>query len=134
MARRRWGSVGLAALVLVQAACLVEIREVRDPGPAFREAREQAERDQRRPGKAHRINVLAFDADEGRLVRVSMPIWLASKIEGHVDLGDEGDRALERSVGPRLARRIRVKDLAAAGRGLIADVEDDDGQVLVWLR
>jgi hypothetical protein len=36
------------------------------------------------------------------------------------------------SVG--LARRIRLKDLAAAGRGLIADVEDDDGQVLVWLR
>jgi hypothetical protein len=29
---------------------------------------------------------------------------------------------------------LRLKDLAAAGRGLIADVEDDDGQVLVWLR
>jgi hypothetical protein len=38
------------------------------------------------------------------------------------------------SVGPRLARRIRLEDLAAAGRGLIADVEDDDAQVLVWLR
>ena len=134
MGRGRRASAGLAILALVQAACLVEIREVHDAGPAFREAREQAERDQRRPGRAHRINVLAFDADEGRLVRVSMPIWLASKIEGHVDLGDEGDRALERSVGPQLARRIRVKDLAAAGRGLIADVEDDDGQVLVWLR
>jgi len=134
MPRRRWGSAGHAALVLVQAACLIEIREVRDPGPAFREARDQAERDQRRPGRAHRINVLVFDADEGRLVRVSMPIWLASRIEGQVDLGDEGDRALERSVGPGLARRIRVKDLAPAGRGLIADVEDDDGQVLVWLR
>jgi hypothetical protein len=134
MARGRWGSVGLAALVLVQAACLVEIREVRDPGAAFEEARAQAERDQRRPGKAHRINVLVFDPDEGRLVRVSMPIWLASKIEGHVRGGEEGDDALERSVGPSLARRIRLKDLAAAGRGLIADVEDDDGQVLVWLR
>jgi hypothetical protein len=39
------------------------------------------------------------------------------------------------SVGlAALARRIHLKDLAAAGRGLIADVEDDDGQVLVWLR
>ena len=134
MARGRWGSAGLAALVLVQAACLVEIREVRDPGPAFREAREQAERDQRRPGRAHRINVLVFDPDEERLVRVSMPIWLASKIEGHVRSGEEGDDALERSLGASLARRIRLKDQAAAGRGLIADVEDDDGQVLVWLR
>jgi hypothetical protein len=125
--------VGVALLALVQTACLVEIREVRDAGPAFREARAQAERDQRRPGRAHRINVLVFDPEEGRLVRVSLPLWLAGKIEGHIDLGDEGDRAMERSVG-RLARKIRVKDLAAAGRGLIADVEDDDGQVLVWLR
>jgi hypothetical protein len=78
--------------------------------------------------------VLVFDPDEGRLVRVSMPIWLASKIEGQVRRGEEGDDALERSLGPSLARRIRLKDLAAAGRGLIADVEDDDGQVLVWLR
>jgi hypothetical protein len=133
MGRRRWGGVAVALLALVQAACLVEIREVRDPGPAFRAARAQAERDQRRPGKAHRINVLVFEADESRLVRVSLPIWLAGKIEGHIDLGDEGDRAMERSVG-RVARKIRVRDLAAAGRGLIADVEDDDGQVLVWLR
>jgi hypothetical protein len=134
MARGRWGSVGLAALVLVQAACFLEIREVRDPGPAFEEARAQAERDQRRPGKASRINVLVFDPEESRLVRVSLPIWLASKIEGNVRRGEETGDALERSVGPGLARRIRLKDLASAGRGLIADVEDDDGQVLVWLR
>ena len=133
MARGRWASAGLVVLAFLQAACLVEIREVRDPESAFRAAREQAERERLRPGRAHRLNVLAFDPDEGRLVRVSMPIWLASRIEGHVRKGD-GDRALERSVGPSLARRIRLKDLAAAGRGLIADVEDDDGQVLVWLR
>jgi hypothetical protein len=134
MARGRWGSVGLAALVLVQAACFLEIREVRDPGPAFEKARAQAERDQRRPGKAHQINILVFEPDESRLVRVSLPIWLASKIEGQARRGEETDDALERTVGPRLARRIRLEDLAAAGRGLIADVEDDDGQVLVWLR
>jgi hypothetical protein len=87
MARGRWGSAGLAALVLVQAACFLEIREVRDPGPAFEEARAQAERDQRRPGKASRINVLVFDPEESRLVRVSLPIWLASKIEGNVRQG-----------------------------------------------
>ena len=130
----RWGSAALVVLVLTQAACSVAIHEVRDPGPAFRQAREQAERDQRRPGKAHRLNVLVFDPDEGRLVRVSLPLWLARKIEGHIELGDEGGRAMERSVGSSVARRIRLKDLAAAGRGLIADVEDDDGQVLVWLR
>ena len=134
MGRGRWASMAMAVLALVQAACLIEIDHVRDPAAAFRKARAQAERDQGRPGRAHRINVLAFDADEGTLVRVSLPIWLARKIEGHIDLGDEGGRAMERSVGRSLARRIHVQDLAAAGRGLIADVEDDDGQVLVWLR
>jgi len=134
MGRGRWASMVIAVLALVQGACTVAIHQVRDPGPAFREARAQAERDQRRPGRAHRLNVLAFDPEEGKLVRVSLPIWLARKIEGHVDLGDEGGRAMERSVGRSLARRIHVQDLAAAGRGLIADVEDDDGQVLVWLR
>jgi hypothetical protein len=126
--------MAMAVLALVQAGCFVAIDHVRDPAAAFRKARAEAERDQGRPGRAHRINVLAFDPGEGTLVRVSLPLWLARKIEGHIDLGDEGGRAMERSVGRNLARRIHVQDLAAAGRGLIADVEDDDGQVLVWLR
>ncbi|HEU0107652.1 MAG TPA: hypothetical protein VFT38_15845 [Vicinamibacteria bacterium] len=130
----RSARLALAVLALVQAACFVEIHHVRDPAAAFRKARAQAQRDQSRPGRAHRLNVLAFDAGEGKLVRVSLPIWLARKIEGHIDLGEEGGRAMERSVGRSLARQIHVQDLAAAGRGLIADVEDDDGQVLVWLR
>ena len=133
MARGRWASAALVVLAVLQAACLIEIREVRDPESAFRAARAQAERERLRPGRAHHLNVLVFDPDESKLVRVSMPIWLASKLEGQVRKG-EGDGALERSVGPNLARKIRLKDLAAAGRGLIADVEDDDGQVLVWLR
>jgi hypothetical protein len=38
-------------------------------------------------------------------------------------------------VARQLARRVTVDDLAKAGRGLLAEVEDDDGsQVLVWLR
>lgn len=134
MRRARAAVAGVALLAALQSGCLVSIRHVADPEAAFRRARAEAEHDQGRPGRAHRINVLAFDPEEGTLVRVSLPIWLARKIQGHIHLGEEGDRAMERSVGRTLARRIRVDDLAAAGRGLIADVEDDDGQVLVWLR
>lgn len=119
---------------LVETGCLVSIHHVSDPRAAFAAARAQAERDGLRPGRAHRLNVLAFDPEERTLVSVSLPIWLAGRIQRHVKAGEETDRALERSVGERLARRIRVEDLAAAGRGLIADVEDDEGQVLVWLR
>jgi hypothetical protein len=134
MGRGGWASLAMAVMALAQAACFIEIDRVRDPAAAFRKARAQAERDQGRPGRAHRLNVLAFDPDDRTLVRVSLPIWLARRIEGHIDLGDEGGRAMERSLGRSLARRIHVQDLAASGRGLIADVEDDDGQVLVWLR
>ena len=64
-----------------------------------------------------------------------MPIWLASKIEGHVNpRGREATAPWSAAWARAWRRRIRLKDLAAAGKGLIADVEDDDGQVLVWLR
>ena len=134
--RRRLASAGLAALALFQAACLVSIRhDVTDAQAAFREARAEAERYSGRPGPAHRLNVLVFDPSEGTLVRVSLPMWLARKVQGRIDLGGEDrGRALERSVGRNLAQRIRVEDLDDAGLGLLAEVEDDGGQVLVWLR
>jgi hypothetical protein len=133
--RGRLAAAGLAVIALSQPACLVEVRHATDPQAAFREARAEAERYQGRPGPAHRINVLVFDPEEGTLVRVSVPMWLARKALGHIDLGgSESGRALERSVGQKLARRIRVEDLDDAGLGLLAEVEDDDGQVLVWLR
>ena len=129
-------SVVLAVLALLQAACLVEIRHVADAEAAFRAARAEVAREQGRPGRPHRIQVLVFDPSDGELVKVSMPLWLARKVQGHIHWqdddrgGDAGDRAVR-----RLARRVTVDDLAKAGRGLLADVEDDDGsQVLVWLR
>jgi hypothetical protein len=130
----RGAAAGIVVLAALEAACGLSIHHVADPSAAFAEARAQADRDQRRPGRAHRINVLAFDADERKLVRVSLPIWLASKFERHIDLGEGGRDPREGSLGRNLARRVRLRDLAAAGRGLIADVEDDDGQVIVWLR
>jgi hypothetical protein len=137
MRRGRLAMGGVALLATLQAGCFVSIRHVEDAHAAFRAARAEAERYQDRPGPARRINVLVFDPGERKLVRVSLPLWLARKIEGHIDLGDvgeEGGRALERSVGRRIARRIHVDDLDDAGLGLLAEVEDDDGQVLVWLR
>lgn len=136
MDRRRLAAAGIAALALLPPACLVSVRrDVADAHVAFREARAEAERYSGRPGPARRLNVLVFDPGEGTLVRLSLPMWLARKVQGHIDLGgDDSGRALERSVGQSLARRIRVEDLDDAGLGLLAEVEDDGGQVLVWLR
>jgi hypothetical protein len=128
--------LALATLALLQAACLVEIHHVREADAAFRAAREEVAREQGRPGRPHRLNVLVFDPSDGELVKVSMPLWLARKVQGHIHWqDDDGGGDTTDRVARRLARRVTVDDLAKAGRGLLADVEDDDGsQVLVWLR
>jgi hypothetical protein len=132
---RRGLAAVVTALLGVSGTACVSVRHVADPTAALFSARAEAERLGAQPGRAHRLNVLVFDADEGQLVRVSVPIWLASKFEGQLRRDDQAGRALERGLGADFARHIRLKDVAAAGRGLIAAVEDDDGsQVLVWLR
>jgi len=128
----RIAAAGVALLAALQAGCLVEIHHLADPDLAFRAAREEATRDAGRHGRAHRLNVLVFDPDDGEVVRVSLPLWLARRVQGHIHLGGNGD---DDALGRRLARNLRVEDLAAAGPAVIADVEEEDGgQVLVWLR
>jgi hypothetical protein len=62
-------------------------------------------------------------------------MWVARKIAKHeggdLDFDDEvGER-----VRGRLEHRLRLEDLEKAGRGVVVEVDDDDGgQVLVWLR
>ena len=131
MCRRALALAAVAVLALVETGCMVSVRHVSDAGGAFRAARAEAERLQGRPGPAHRINVLVFEPEERKLVKVSLPMWLARRIERRVDWG----QGASRYSGARLARKIRVDDLDDAGLGVLADVEEDDGsQVLVWLR
>ncbi len=130
--RKAAGLAAVALLGLFELGCLVEIDRASDAEAALRAARAEAARFQGRPGPAHRLNVIVFDPDDHQVVRVSLPFWLAKKIEGHVDWGegDEGDR-----IARRVRRHVALEELQHAGLGLIVDVEDDDGgRVLVWLR
>jgi hypothetical protein len=73
------------------------------------------------------INVLAFDPDDGRIVRVSVPFWLVRlKMRGatidlngkHMDLED---------------LKLTVEDLERFGPTLIVDHRNANGErVLVW--
>jgi hypothetical protein len=130
----------LAVVILgfLEAACLVQIDQVRDPSPQFEAARREALRVQGRKGPAHELNVLVYDEGDQKLVRVSVPMWLARKIashadkdnDGEIDFGKDGDEA-ERAI----RRHVRWKDVEKAGLGILVEVQDDDGaQVLVWLR
>ncbi len=125
-----------AALGLTSAGCLVQIETVRDPTPHFERARREAERLQGRPGPAHELNVLVYDADDRKLVRVQVPMWLARKIANRVDWDEErrGDGDEER-VKRTLRRHVDLREIEKAGLGILVEVVEDGGeQVLVWLR
>ena len=127
--------LGVILAAATQAACLVQITKVSDAGPVFRQARREAERYAGRPGPARELNVLVFDPGDRQLVRVSVPMWLVRAADRRVDWEREiGDDDRDR-VARRVRRHVRIEDIEKAGLGVLAEVEDEDGeQVLVWLR
>ena len=135
---RRAGILGVIVAAATQAACLVQITRVKDARPVFEQARRDAERYQGRRGPARELNVLVFDPNGGELVRVSLPMWLVRSVERRVDwekeLAGDGDDPGDRAAR-RLRRHVRLEDIEKAGLGVLAEVEDEDGeQVLIWLK
>ena len=128
---RRSAILVLAAIL--QAGCIVHVEHVADPTEAFRTAKAEGLRFQGRPGPAHELNVLVYDPADKELVRVSLPMWLARKAAGHVDWDDLDDH--DRRVAGRIRRRVPLEAIERAGLGILAEVDEEDGeQVLVWLR
>ena len=134
----RRAAVVMAALAVLETGCIVQITKVSDPRPMFEQARLEASRYAGRSGKAHEVNLLVYEKDEGQLIRVSVPIWLVKKIEEHADQGkidvDMDDEEMEH-VARVMRRRLKVADLEKAGLGTLVEVNEEDGeQVLVWLK
>jgi len=132
---RRARVLGAALAAMLGWGCLVHVDHVRDPGPAFKDAYEEASRAGRRGGSPGKLALLAYDSDDGELVRLELPLWMVRKVcdeDGGFDIDLDG-RDEERAR--KLRRRIRWEDIEDAGPGVLLEVEDDDGQrVLVWLR
>jgi hypothetical protein len=148
---RRAGTLAVVMAAGLSAGCLIQVDHCTNADAAFREARAEAQRIAGRSGSARQVNVLVFDPDDEKLVRIQVPMWLAKKVyrtaEGR---DDEKGRARppvngdgieidfddsERDVARQLHRRVRLEDLEKAGPGILVEVEEDDGeQVLVWLR
>ena len=122
--------------VLLGAGCFVDVSHVSDPGPAFRKARAEAESLAGRQGPARSVQVLVYDPGDRELVRVSVPMWIARRIEKEsnwedsLDGEDGGERALRALRG-----RITLEQLEHSALGTLIEVEEEDGeQVMVWLR
>lgn len=82
-----------------------------------------------RPGgtvRPERLHVLAFDPDDGDLVRITLPFWLLRmKMQGKVSFGGSGMDLED--------LKLTVEDLDRYGPSLILDQKADGGdRVLVW--
>ena len=134
---RRASILAVVLAAASQAACLVQITRVSDATPVFERARQEAQRYSGRRGPAHELNVLVFDPGDRQLVRVSVPMWLVRAAERRVHwekeiAGHDGDHD---QIARRVRRHVRLEDIEKAGLGILAEVEEEDGeQVLVWLR
>lgn len=135
--RGRLAGLGLGAVLAT--GCFVDVSEVTDPEPAFREARAEAESLAGRKGPARSVQVLVYDPGDRELVRVSVPMWIARRIEkesgwDEVDLDADSVDGAERALHA-LRGRVSFEDLERSALGTLIEVEEASGeQVMVWLR
>jgi len=118
MRARRLAGAAAVLLAWLSTGCLVEIDRVADPGAAFAEARREAARFQGRPGPAHHVNVLVYDHDDGQLVRVCVPMWLARRIARH-EGGDVDAEYGEARAEEKVRRHVRLEQPHVSVRKLI---------------
>jgi flagellar basal body-associated protein FliL len=73
------------------------------------------------------LHVIAFDEDEGRMVRVDVPFWLLRLKSGPIAFS-----SYTRGFDDRRAR-VRVEDIERRGPGIVLDLDRPrEGRVLIW--
>jgi hypothetical protein len=133
---RRTGILVATVLGFLAAGCLVDVDHVSDPSAAFKEARQEAAKQQGRSGPAHSLNILAYDASDHELVRVRLPMWLVHKLDEDEAIFEDWDLDDDHTVRLEgvLEHHLSLEDLEDAGLGVLLEVEEDDGErVLIWL-
>ena len=99
--------------------------ELDDRGRFLRANPDRPTRGTRNPPE--NLYVLAFDPDDGRIVRVSIPFWLLRMQAGDATIDFNGNRMDLEDL------KLTVDDLERYGPTLIVDHREDSGdRVLVW--
>lgn len=83
----------------------------------------------------HTLHVIAFDPDDGDQAKISLPFWLLRMKSGPIRMSEYSDGWNDRGVS------FEVKDIEAAGPGIVVDVNRDDvdpgrrreGRLLIWV-
>lgn len=75
----------------------------------------------------HTLHIVAFDDDEGRLVRVDVPFWLLRLKSGPIQFSSYASSFDDRKV------KLSVADIERRGPGIVLDLaEQNEGRVLIW--
>lgn len=73
------------------------------------------------------LHIVAFDDDEGKLVRVDVPFWLLRLKSGPIQFSSYASHFDDRKV------KLSVADIERRGPGIVLDIaERNEGRVLIW--
>lgn len=98
--------------------------EVRDGRPQLVEER----RGKNSTAQLTTMHIMAWDSDEGQLVRFSLPFWLLRLKSGPIRIGSYANGWDDSQV------RFTMEDLERSGPGLIIDAtQRREGRVIVWV-
>lgn len=73
------------------------------------------------------LHIIAFDHDEGRMMRVDVPFWLLRMKSGPIAFSSWASGFDDERV------KLRVEDIEKRGPGIVLDLsEPNEGRVLIW--
>jgi len=111
-------------------------RDVKDPDRYFEQAYSQIDeihkRYPNREGTPSYIHFLVYEASDRQLIKLELPLSLVQ------DCMDIGLNAAENDCGFDIKDRYDIdwsgiKDLRQFGMGLLVEVDEEDGKILIWL-
>lgn len=118
-----------------QAAFDTARRQFPDPRPILELGDDRRPRyvpgleSRRNPGEVNALHILAWEADEGALATVALPMWLLRLKTGPIVFGEYVSGMDDHGV------RLEPKDLERYGPGVVLDFETADGnRVLLTAR
>jgi len=136
---KRKAQIALVLLVPVfLCACfnLKILDNVKDPTRYFDEAYREINRIHRqypnREGVPSHVHFLVYDRSDEELVKFEVPLSL---VRGSMDLGMQvAEKDGELDFGDRYDFDWSgIRDFSQFGKGLLIEVDDEDGKILIWL-
>ena len=80
-------------------------------------------------GHPHSLKIWAYEANEDRVVKLSIPLWIVRKVADHATEAEADDEDFEKLK----AYGLTIDKVLTSGPGLLAAVEGEDGRAVIWL-